>query len=240
VTLYEVSIRRPVFAAMLILGLVVLGLVSLSRIEMQMDPDVEFPFVHVTTELRGASPETVEREVTDILEEQINSLESVRSLRSVSSEGRSQIAVEFELDSDVDVKVQEVRDKVALARSLLPLDVEDPAVQKFDLSAMSMMTIVLGGRISIRDLSDYAKHDVKERLERLPGVGSVKVVGARTREIRIWIDPLRLTGYGLSIEDVATTLRRENAEFAGGRIERQGARVVCNHPGQSAHGCGVR
>jgi HAE1 family hydrophobic/amphiphilic exporter-1 len=219
VTLSEVSIRRPVFAAMLILGMVVLGLVSLSRLEMQMDPDIEFPFVYMTTELRGASPETVEREVTDILEEHINSIEGIRSLRSVSSEGLSEISVEFALENDVDVKLQEVRDKVALAHPQLPVDIEDPVVQKFDLGALSMMTIVLGGRVSIRDLSDYAEHEIKERLERLPGVGGIKLVGARAREIRIWLDPLRLTGYGLSIEDVANTLRSENAELASGRIE---------------------
>jgi HAE1 family hydrophobic/amphiphilic exporter-1 len=161
----------------------------------------------------------VEREVTDVLEEQINAIEGIRTLESSSSEGLSRIGVDFHLEYDVDVKVQEIRDKVALARPLLPLDAEDPFVGKFDLNAISMMNIVLGGSVSLRDLSDFAEHEVKERLERLPGVGAVKIVGAREREIRIWLDPLRLTGYGLSIEDVANTLRRENTEFASGRIE---------------------
>jgi HAE1 family hydrophobic/amphiphilic exporter-1 len=219
VNLSDVSIRRPVFAAMLVLGLVVLGLVSLGRLEMQMDPDLEFPFCYVLTELRGASPETVEREVTDVLEEHINSISGIRTLTSVSSQGLSRVHVEFALSYDVDVKAQEVRDKVALARPLLPPDVEDPVVQKFDLNAISMLTVVMGGSVSLRDLSDIAKHEVKERLERLPGVGGVAVLGAREREIRIWLDPLRLEGYGLSIDDVAATLRRENAELASGRIE---------------------
>lgn len=215
----DLSIRRPVFAVMLTAGLVVLGLVSLSRLEMQMDPDVEFPFLYVATELRGASPETVEREVTDILEESINSLEGIHTLSSVSSQGLSRIAVEFGLRYDVDVKAQEVRDKVALARPLLPLDVENPVVQKFDLGAISPLTVVLGGTVSIRELSDLAEHEIKERLERLPGVGGVTLLGARAREIRIWLDPLRLEGYGLSVEEVANTLRLENAELASGRIE---------------------
>ena len=217
--LADVSIRRPVFAAMLILGLVVLGLVSLGRLEMQLDPDIEFPIAWVATVLRGASPETVEREVTDVLEEQINAIEGIRTLSSTSSEGLSRIGVEFRLDYDIDTKVQEVRDKVALARPLLPLDVESPVVGKFDLTAISMMNIVLGGARSLREISDLAEHEVKERLERLPGVGAVEIVGGREREIRIWLDPLRLTGYGLSIEDVANTLRLENAELASGRIE---------------------
>jgi HAE1 family hydrophobic/amphiphilic exporter-1 len=191
VNLSDVSIRRPVFAAMLVLGLVVLGFVSLGRLEMQMDPDLEFPFCYVLTELRGASPETVEREVTDVLEEHINSIAGIRTLRSVSSQGLSRVHVEFTLNYDVDIKAQEVRDKVALARPFLPPDVEDPVVQKFDLNAISMLTIVLGGSVSLRDLSDLAEHEVKERLERLPGVGGVNVLGARQREVRIWLDPLR-------------------------------------------------
>ncbi|MEN8158571.1 MAG: efflux RND transporter permease subunit [Myxococcota bacterium] len=215
----DVSIRRPVFAAMLTLGLVVLGLVSVGRLELKLDPDIDFPFAVVVTELRGASPETVEREVTDILEERLNAIEGVRNLSSTSSQGLSRVFLEFGLQYEIDTKVQEVRDKVALARPLLPIDVEDPVVQKFDLSSIGFMTIVLGGPISRRDLSDFAENDVKERLERIAGVGGVNVLGAREREIRIWLDPLRLTGYGLSIEDVSNTLRRENAELASGRIE---------------------
>ncbi|MFQ5699816.1 MAG: efflux RND transporter permease subunit [Myxococcota bacterium] len=217
--LSSVSIRRPVFALMLILGLVVLGAVSLSRLEVALNPDVEFPFVAVQTVLRGASPETVESDVTDILEEEINTTEGIRTLRSVSSLGLSQIMVEFELGYDVNVKAQQVREKVALARPRLPLDVEDPVVTQFDPDASPILSVMLAGPKSIRELSEFAEHAVKERLERLPGVGSVSIVGARKREIRIWLDPLRLTGYGLATEDVAAALRRENSDLAGGRIE---------------------
>jgi HAE1 family hydrophobic/amphiphilic exporter-1 len=219
VKLADVSIRQPIFAAMMILGLVVLGVISLGRMEMKLDPDIDFPFASVLTELRGASPETVEREVSDILEEQLNSIEGIRDLSSTSTQGLSQIHIEFRLGYDVDTKVQEIRDKVALAKPLLPQDVEDPIVQKFDLQAVGFMTIVLGGDLSRREISDYAEHDLKERLERVSGVGGINIVGSRQREVRIWLDPLRLTGYGLSIDDVADTLRRENAELASGRIE---------------------
>jgi HAE1 family hydrophobic/amphiphilic exporter-1 len=219
VKLAEVSIRRPVFAAMLILGLVVLGLISLGRLELKLDPDIDFPFASVVTELRGASPETVEREVTEVLEEQVNSIEGIRNLSSTSSEGLSRLHLEFDLSHEIDVKIQEVRDKVALARPLLPVDVEDPVVQKFDLDAVGFLTVVIGGPLGQRELSNFAEDDVKERLERVSGVGGVNVIGTRKREIRVWLDPLRLTGYGLAIEDVADTLRRENAELASGRIE---------------------
>ncbi len=217
--LAEISIRRPVFAAMLNLGLVVLGLVSLGRLEMKLEPDIDFPYAMVRTELRGASPETIEREVTDVLEEQINSIEGIRHIDSISEQGLSRIHIEFGLQYDIDTKAQEVRDKVAAAEPLLPVDAEDPVVEKFDLSSVGFMTIVLGGPIGQRQLSDFAEHDVKERLERIPGVGGIRILGAREREIRIWLDPLRLSGYGLAIEDVADTLRRENAELASGRIE---------------------
>ncbi len=215
----DVSIERPVFAAMLNLGLVVLGLVSLSRLELKLEPDIDFPFATIATELRGASPETVEREVTEVIEEQVNSIEGIKELSSTSEQGLSQVHIEFRLGYDVDTKVQEVRDKVALARPQLPLDVEDPVVQKFDLNALGFMTIVLGGPIGQRELTDFAEHEVKDRLERIPGVGGVNLIGGREREVRIWLDPLRLSGYGLAIEDVADTLRRENAELASGRIE---------------------
>jgi len=219
VSLSDISIDRPVFALMLTLGLVVLGLISLGRLEMAMDPDTEFPFVAVVAELRGASPGTIEAEVTDVLEEHVNSLEGIRSLRSTSSEGFAQLSIEFALGQDVDLKLQEVRDKIALARPELPLDIEEPIVRKFNLDQIPIMTVVLGGRVPLRELSDFAEHEVADRLERISGVGGIAIVGAREREVRIWLDPLRLTGYGLAIQDIATTLRRENAEYASGRIE---------------------
>jgi HAE1 family hydrophobic/amphiphilic exporter-1 len=215
----EISVRRPVFALMLTAGLVTLGLVSLARLELALDPDVDYPFVTVTTVLRGASPDTVEREVTDVLEEQVNTIEGLRSLRSTSSEGVSEVFAEFELGQDVDRKAQEVRERVAIARPLLPLDVEEPVVARVDPDAMPILSVMLGGAVSIRELSDFAEHVLADRLERLPGVGSVAVVGGRQREIRIWLDPVQMAGYGLAIGEIAAVLERENVELAGGRIE---------------------
>ncbi|MFQ5699177.1 MAG: efflux RND transporter permease subunit [Myxococcota bacterium] len=217
--LVSLCIRRPVFAVMLIAALVVLGFVSLGRLQVSLNPDVEFPFVSVTTFLRGASPETVESEVTDRLEEQINSIAGIRSLQSFSSQGLSRVMVEFEMGSEVAAKAQEVRDKVAAARRLLPEDAEDPVVEQLDLTAGAIVDVMLAGDRSIRDLSELADRRVKQRLERLDGVGNVRIVGAREREVRIWVDPVRLAGYGLAVDDVASMLRRENAEMGGGRVE---------------------
>jgi HAE1 family hydrophobic/amphiphilic exporter-1 len=219
VKLASISVHRPVFALMLVLGLVVLGLVSLSKLDVALNPDIDYPLVTVSTVLRGAAPETIETEVTDVLEEQINTIEGLRTLGSISSDDLSQVFAEFELGYDVDVKAQQVREKVAVARPDLPVDVEDPVVIQMDPDAMPILSVMLAGAISIRDLSDFAENVVAERLERLAGVGSVSIVGSRKREIRVWLDPLRLTGYGLSIDDVAVALRQENTELGGGRIE---------------------
>ena len=215
----SVSIERPVFAAMLVLGLVVLGWVSAQRLNIALNPDVDFPLVTVTTQLRGASPATVESEVTDVLESEINTTAGIRNLSSVSSDSFSRIFIEFELGDNVLEKSQEVREKVALARPRLPLDIEEPVVAKLDPMSRPDLSVMLGGSVSLRELSELAEHGIAERLERLDGVGNVTLVGARDREIRIWLDPVRLTGYGLAIQDVADALRRENADLAGGRIE---------------------
>ena len=191
----------------------------MTRLNVDLNPNVDFPFVTVTTVLRGAAPETIETEVTDLLEEQINTIEGIKTLSSTSSEGISQIFVEFELGYDVDIKAQQVREKIAPIRGELPLDIEEPVVTQLDPDAAPILSIMIGGPVSIRELSEIADNFVKDRIERLPGVGNIEIIGSRKREVRIWLDPVRLAGYGLSIDDVRSTLLQENAEMAGGRIE---------------------
>ena len=218
-SLSDVSIRRPVFAVMLVGGLVLLGAISVGRLGVDLFPRVEFPMVTVATVLRGADPETVEREVSDVLEKEINTIEGIRSLRSTSSEGLSFVMVEFELDQDPAEKAQEVREKVAVARADLPLDVEPPVVERMDPDAAPILAVMVSGPQSIRELTEFADKDLRERLERISGVGSVSLVGGRKREVRIWLDPVKLTGYSLAVDDVIRTLRAEHAEIPGGRIE---------------------
>jgi len=215
----ETSIRRPVFAVMLTGGLVLLGVISLPRLGIDLFPRVEFPIVTVTTVLEGAAPETVEREVSQVLEEAINTIEGIQTLRSASSDSLSLLYVEFELDYDIQTKAQEVRDKVAAARGRLPLDIEPPVVDRVDPDAAPILAVMLAGPDAIRTLSEFADKRIKPRLERIPGVGSVELVGDRPREIRIWLDPIRLSGYGLSVEDVLAAVQREHAELPGGRLE---------------------
>ncbi|MDP6979653.1 MAG: efflux RND transporter permease subunit [Myxococcota bacterium] len=219
--LADLSIKRPVFAVMLIGAIVLLGLVSISRLGIDLWPRVEFPMVVVSTVLEGASPSTVEREVSLVLEEEINTIEGVRTLRSMSSTALSLVYVEFGLDYDIRVKAQEVRDAVSAARGELPRDVEPPVIQRLDPDAAPILAVILAGPDSIRTLSEFADKRVKPRLERIPGVGSVALVGDRKREIRVWIDPLRLGGYGLTIDEVLAAFEREHVELPGGRVETE-------------------
>jgi HAE1 family hydrophobic/amphiphilic exporter-1 len=220
----DFSIRRPVFAVMGIGSLVVLGLVSLGRLGTDLFPRIEFPFMAVTTLLEGATPETVESEISDPIEEQLNTIGGVEELRSISSEGVSQVFVQFALEEDADQRAQDVRDKVARARGDLPLDAQPSIVEKVDPDAAPILSVMVSGELPIRDLTHFAKYTVKERIQRIPGVGSATLVGGREREIRIWVDAKRLRSYGLTVDDVIRALRSEHAEVPGGRLEAQAGR----------------
>ena len=219
--LADVSIRRPVFAVMLIGGLVVLGVVSLPRLGIDLFPRIEFPLVTVTAVLPGASPETMEREVSEVLEESVNTIEGIRVLRSASSDGLSLLFIEFELSYDIQEKAQQVRERVAAVRGELPADLEPPVIDRLDPDAQPILAILVSGPRDIRSLSELADERLKPRLERIHGVGSVKLVGEREREIRIWIDPVRLSGHGLAVEEVIAAVQREHVELPGGRIETE-------------------
>ncbi len=217
--LSDVCIRRPVFAVMLVGGLVVLGLVSIGRLGVDLWPKVEFPIVTVWTELHGAAPETIEREVSEVLEESVNTIEGIRSLRSQSSDSLSLLLIEFELEYDIEEKAQQVRERVAAVRGQLPEDAEPPVVGRVDPDASPILSILVSGPRSIKSLTEMADRRIKTRLERVPGVGSITILGGRKREVRVWIDALRLAGHGLTVDDVVGALRREHVDLPGGRIE---------------------
>ena len=218
----EISIRRPVFAVMLVAALVSLGFVAMQRMGTDLFPRVEFPFVSVSTVLEGAAPETIESEVTDIIEEEVNSIAAIKSLRSQSFEGRSAISVEFELSENVDVKSQDVRDKVAIALNDLPRDIHSPVVGKVDPDAQPIMSVMVAGDLPIREITRFADTVVKERIQRLPGVGSVTLVGGRDREVRIWLDADKLRAHHVTADDVIRAIQNEHAELPGGQLQTAG------------------
>ena len=217
--LADTSIRRPVFATMVILGLVILGIVSYPRIGVDLFPKVEFPIVNISTTLKGASPEVVDIDLTDKVEEAVNTINGVKTITSTSTEGRSTVIVEFNLERDIDLAVQDVREKIAAIRNRLPEDIDEPVIEKVDPDANPVIWIALTGERSIRELSTYADEILKEQLQRINGVGAIRIAGLRLRQVRVWLDRDKLSAYRISAHDVLIALQRENIELPGGRIE---------------------
>lgn len=218
----DTSIKRPVMTVMIIGSLMLLGYVSIDRLGVDLFPKIEFPYIMVTTRLDGASPQTIETEVTDLLEEEINATAGIKTLTSISTDGYSQVLIEFTLDSNADIKAQEIRNKVDRVLPLLPSEADAPVVQKMDPDSEPVLTIMVSGDMSIKDLTHYADKQIKERLQRLDGVGGVNIVGGREREVRIWVDSFKLRSYQISVQDVIQAVQREHAEIPGGRLDVAG------------------
>jgi hydrophobic/amphiphilic exporter-1 (mainly G- bacteria), HAE1 family len=231
-TISNFCIRRPVFTLMLIGALVVFGLTAYRSLGVSLFPDVDFPIVTVSVVYEGADPETVETEVTDVIEEAVNTISGIKSLRSESAEGISMVFIEFQLDRNIDVASQDVRDKVAGIRAELPTEIEAPVVEKFDPDSAPILSIVLSGPTSIRELTRMADDVIKPQIEGIEGVGSVKLVGGRDREVRVWLRVDDLRTYGLAAPDVIDALRRENIEYPGGRVESENREVVIKTLGE--------
>ncbi len=216
-----VSIRRPIFTLMLMLGLIVLGLFSFNRLPIDQFPDVEIPVVAVQTIYPGASPETIEREVTRPMEEAFNPVEGVDRITSNSLEGASLIIVEFELGRDNDQAAQDIRSRIELIRRELPLAIEPPVVSKFDFSAQPIISLALASNtMAVPELTRLADEQVRRTIETVSGVGNVDVAGGLLREVRVFIDPTQLQAYGVSTGEVIGALQRQNMEIPAGRVER--------------------
>lgn len=217
--LAETSIKRPVFATMFIAALVVLGIVSYPGIGVDLYPKIDFPIVNIYTQLRGASPEIMDIDVTDKIEEAISTINGVKTITSSSLEGISTITVEFELERNIDLAAQDIREKVSSIRSRLPTDILEPVIQKVDPDATPVLWIAVTGPQSVRDLSTYTNEILKEQLQRIEGVGALRIAGLLLRQGRIWLDANKLRAYQIAPGDVAQALQLENVEIPGGRIE---------------------
>jgi HAE1 family hydrophobic/amphiphilic exporter-1 len=217
--LAAISIKRPVFASVLIIALTVVGAFSFTKLGLDRFPKVDFPTVVVTTRLPGAAPEEVETEITDKIEEAVNTISGIDELRSTSSEGVSMVIVAFLLEKDADVAAQEVRDRVNRVLPLLPRNIDQPTVEKFDPDASPVLTLALSADKPIRDITEYADKKLRRQLESVSGVGQVVVVGGRQRQVNVSLDADRLRAYNLTVTDVSRALQTQNAEIPGGRIE---------------------
>src|SRR5688500_16329821 len=197
--LAEICIRRPVFAAMIILALVVVGAASYGELGVDRFPSVDLPTVSVRTALPGASTEEVETEISQRIEEAVNTVEGIQELRSVSSAGSSFVIVTFDLDRDIDTAAQDIRDRVSSVVRQLPEDALPPVIAKFNNDTAAVLTVALSGNRSLKELTEVADKVVKVQLERSAGVGEVQIQGGVERAINVWVDPERLAAYQIPI-----------------------------------------
>ena len=216
--LAEVSIRRPVFAVMLVLALVVVGAASYFSLGVDRFPAVDLPSVSVRAGLPGASPEEVETVLAQPIEEVVNTVEGITELRSISGHGSVVVIATFDLDRDIEIAAQDVRDRVATVVRRLPEDVQPPTVSKFNNDSRPVLTVALAGDRPLRELTELADKVVKVQLERSAGVGEVQVDGGLERAINVWIEADRLAAYQIPITDVRDAIRRQNADAPGGNV----------------------
>jgi len=216
--LADVSIRRPVFATMMIMSLIVLGLFSYYKLSVDLYPDVDIPYVVVTTILPGAGPEQIETDVTKIIEDAVNPVEGVDFIQSTSQENVSIVVIAFKLEINGKDAAQDVREKIAAIKANLPTEIEDPVIQRYDPASLPIMSLTVSGNMSDKDITTYTKDVIKKRLENIPGVGSVNLVGGSEREVQIEVDVAKLRAYNISIQDVIMNVGGQNVEIPGGNV----------------------
>ena len=219
--LSDVSIKRPVFATMMMVALMVFGIVALERLAVDEYPDITYPVVIASTSYPGASPEVMERDVSRPIEEALNTVSGIREITSTSSEGNSSVRLMLQLGMDPIEAQQEVISKIARLRRQLPPDIDDPIVMRFDPNDRPIMSVAMqSDERPIRELTDLAEQTIKPRFESVPGVGGVNVNGGATRQIRVQLNAEALVAYGISPAQVSQALSRENQETPAGRVFR--------------------
>jgi len=223
--LAEICVRRPVFATMLIMTLMVLGIFSYNRLTVERFPRVEFPTITVTTRLPGAAPQEIETEITDKIEEAVNTISGIDELRSTSAEGVSLVFVTFELERDLDSAAQDVRDKINRVLPDLPQTIDQPTIEKLDPDASPIMTISVASNRSVREMTEFADKVLRRQIESVNGVGQVLIVGGRKRQVNVFLDGDKLRAYNLTVANVTQALQGQNLEVPGGRVE-QGDRTL--------------
>ncbi len=218
----EISIRRPVFATVLSLLIVLVGVVSFSRLNVREYPKIDNPVVTVETKYTGASSAVVESQVTKVLEDSLSGIEGVDVITSISRQEQSQITVSFVLSRDADSAAADVRDKVSRVRQKLPQGIDEPVIAKVEADAFPVIWLSFtADTLNVLQLTDYANRIAKPMLQTAPGASDVRVYGERKYAMRIWLDPDRLAAYKLTTQDVEDALRRSNVEVPAGRIESQ-------------------
>ena len=223
--LAEICVRRPVLATVIILILTVVGGFSFFTLGVDRFPKIDIPTVSVQTTNTGAAPQEVETEITDIIEGAVNTVPGIDEIRSSSSQGRSSVTINFNLEKDPDLATQEVRDKVSTVINRLPETADPPIVRKSDPDSQPILVYAISAPRSSIELTTLVQNQIQDRIESADGVGEVVVFGGRQREIKIYVDPERLRAYNMSVTEVSNALRAQNLELPGGRLD-EGARTV--------------
>ncbi len=219
-SLSSISIQRPVLATVFVIVIVLFGVIGMTYLGVREFPSVDPPVISVSTSYPGANSDVIETQITEPLEQAINAVPGIRSLTSTSRQGNSRITVEFELSVDMETAANDVRDKVAQAQRRLPRDVDPPIVSKADADSSPIMFVTVESETrSLLELSEIAELTLAEQLQTIPGVSGIHIWGQKRYAMRLWLDPAKLAGYGLTPMDVRNTLQRENVELPSGRIE---------------------
>lgn len=224
--LTRVSIKNPYLATVIMIALVLLGLVALRGISIEEFPDVKFPVVVVTTNYKGASPEVIEADIAKPMEEALNTLSGIKTIRSYSFEGTSTVVAEFNLDVNPDVAVQDVRDKVSTVSAAFRKDIDNPLVSRVDMQEQPMMSLVISANnMNLRDITEWVNQVAKKKLQTIQGVGDVKIVGGIDRQVRINVEPYKLQSLGLSITDVIKAIQAANDNYPAGDVQTETQKV---------------
>ncbi|MDD2560077.1 MAG: efflux RND transporter permease subunit, partial [Bacteroidales bacterium] len=215
----ELSIRRPVLATVGMLIILLFGFISYTFLGVREYPSVDNPIISVSVSYPGANADVILNQITEPLEQNINGIPGIRSLSSTSSQGSCRITIEFELSVDLETAANDVRDKVSRAQRFLPRDCDPPTVSKADADASPIMMIsIQSEKRSLMELSEIAELTVKERLQTIPDVSGVNIWGEKRYSMRMWLDPVRMAGYGVTPMDVKSALDKENVELPSGSI----------------------
>ncbi|MBX3458739.1 MAG: efflux RND transporter permease subunit [Planctomycetes bacterium] len=232
-TLTELCVKKPVLAWMIMGATIVFGLVASQKIGISQFPDVDFPTVTVSVTWEGASPEAVERDVVEPLEQALSQVEGIRTISSTSRQGRGQVTLEFDISRDIDSAMQDVQNVAGEAQRNMPRDAEPPSVRKTNPEDRPIMYVALSGPYSRQELADTTRYRVRERLQTVPGVGEVSLGGYLDRNVRIWINADKLDAKNLTVSDLISALRREHVELPAGRIETTGREVTVRVLGEA-------
>ena len=219
---------------MMIVALLLFGIISRQRMGVALYPEVDFPNVSIFTTLQGASPEVIETEVTDPIEDAISSVEGIKHINSSNLQGSSQVKVEFNLEREIDTAAQDIRDKISLANRFLPKDIDPPVINKVDMASHPIIWLSVNGDVPRKYLGLVADEIFKPRMETLQGVGTIVIGGLQEREMRVWLDVDKMEAYHITASDVESALQNNNIEVPGGRIESETRELTVKTMGELA------